>query len=348
MSKAGTALLALLTAVTVSTAKPRTWTSTSGATVDAEYVELKGTSLILQPAEGQPVSIPLDRLIPADRELARKLAIEAGHVPDEGSGAVTSPAANELTSFLDGTWKGQHTVYESDYYRAVIDLKGSFSIQPRADGADVGKPITHRFRASYNDLSQSDKKKRHRVRRVTEYNNPPPPAIIKTGKHEVLLAGTLDGDVALTRTFTFEPRGIRIGGKMVEPSTIEYPSSVSFGFRIDESVANDDYETFDELKDLTKGWEVTLSGPELSKTTIPFWESVKKKVPGVDRATVTGPWGKRRIVFEMPPSKGRNENRIYTTFSIYRGMPPLNGFGLGRHLGRDLGRYEADYTIEFK
>jgi hypothetical protein len=93
MQLRGWLLLVLLATLTVAAAaKERTWTSTDGRTMRAEFVrELDGEATFL--IAGKLMTIPLDRLSERDQQIVRDLA--AGkEVPDE-TPAAAAPAADD-------------------------------------------------------------------------------------------------------------------------------------------------------------------------------------------------------------------------------------------------------------
>jgi len=69
---AGAVVLPVTTMVIA--ASPRTWTSTSGSTVQAEFVGRKGSAVILRDANGQSLRIPYSRLSQQDRDYILSVA----------------------------------------------------------------------------------------------------------------------------------------------------------------------------------------------------------------------------------------------------------------------------------
>lgn len=66
------ALLAI--ACLAATAETRTWTSTAGTTIEAEFVKVKYDKVFLKTADGKVKQIPKSKLITADRELVDQLS----------------------------------------------------------------------------------------------------------------------------------------------------------------------------------------------------------------------------------------------------------------------------------
>ncbi len=108
----------LTLAVAVVAAEPelRTWTSQSGAKVEAKLIEQKGDDVVLEKADGKQLAIRLDKLSEQDQEYVRSLAkpaepAPAGGVPIEGAPPAppAEPAAPqpEAPAYADpdGKWK---------------------------------------------------------------------------------------------------------------------------------------------------------------------------------------------------------------------------------------------------
>ena len=87
-SRCGLTVLLLLVALAEGIAGERTWTSTDGRTIRAEFIrELDGEVTLLK--DGKIVTLPLERLCERDRQIVRDLA-EGKSVPEEADPA--SPA----------------------------------------------------------------------------------------------------------------------------------------------------------------------------------------------------------------------------------------------------------------
>ena len=339
------AMVLALVCVTVGASELQTWTSTSGATVEARYVKLSGKMLTIEQANGERLAIGLDRLVEADRTAARKLAVAAGHIADLGTGETSRASPDRLPVFSDGKWKGMHTVYETENYRGTIDAETALSIQPRELRKDSGEAFGNSFSVNYMDPSRPEGNQRVR-RRIVSSEASVAPATVKSGRHTVVLEGTLDNGVSFTRSIVFEPRTIRVSTTVSDGPSTEHPSDVWFGLRFAAAVSLDEYDSADKLLASIKGWSIALEGPDGLSKELEYSE-LANKVAGVDEATLQGPWGRRVIHFDMPPTR-IGSHKSYTWFGIYQSMPPYSGFGLARHCGIEGGSFEADYTIEIK
>ena len=91
MSPRRTLAVALLLGLTVSPAWARTWSSSNGITIEADFVEARADGVVvLRRASGTLVEVKADRLSQADQEFVRQ---QAQKLPDLGMPADAAPAA---------------------------------------------------------------------------------------------------------------------------------------------------------------------------------------------------------------------------------------------------------------
>lgn len=136
---AGSVVLVLLMGLASTVeAQSTTWTSASGATVEASIVDVRGDMVVLKPAEGDEVSIRINMLVPADQVRAREW--QAGRTArgeeDEEGGEGSS---NRLPT-ISGT--SHYVIYEAQNFDAVIDRSGEMTIHPKVDGKRFGESFT--------------------------------------------------------------------------------------------------------------------------------------------------------------------------------------------------------------
>ncbi len=67
MNKSLVVLLIASTALNAATQEVRTWTSASGKTIDADFLESRFGDVVLQPPEGDKLRIRLNQLSSADQ-----------------------------------------------------------------------------------------------------------------------------------------------------------------------------------------------------------------------------------------------------------------------------------------
>jgi hypothetical protein len=326
----------------------RSWTSSSGVSKEAAYKRLDGNRVHFTAADDGDITIDLSALSKPDQELVIKLAREAGHISDDGTGIAKQASPNRLPAFIDGRWKGMHTVYRSTNYRACIDAEGILFIQPLTDGKEMGPELRQSFQAVYID---PDKPRHQRIvhRKIAEFDDAPPPAAnIQNCNHEVALEGKLDDEVDFSRHISFAPDEIKVSTTLQDPRGLRIPTNWSFGIVIPRSVEPDPERTLEQLKQMLKGWTLALEHKNGQSETYPLWKSMVG-MANIVKATITGPWAEHELEIDLPPA-GRRDEQSYFNFGIYQGMTPSDGFNLGCH-GRFMTaekKNKVECTIQFR
>jgi len=148
----------------------RTWTSASGATLEAELVRVDGATVYLRAADGSMVRIGLDQLSEADRAAARAAGGGAGAAPSvrpapsgpvvvEGTfewngkkgqqheleGTLTPAGPGEWTAVWKFRWGGRAETYEGVVRGDLRD--GKFS----GTGNDAGRKRTFSLEGQAKD-----------------------------------------------------------------------------------------------------------------------------------------------------------------------------------------------------
>jgi|GEM_PF-5232621 len=252
-------------------------------------------------------------------------------------------------------------VYASDYYRAFITAYGmKLTIQPLDQNNEVGPEIVHSFRVFFTDPSKPSAQK-HKGRAIARFDTLTEPVMIGVAgqpgsrpppggyTHTAVLSGVLDDDVFFAYTFEFEPTVIRFSTVIKDPEGIAFSSRGDHSVSVRQSLDAKDYASLDDIKAASEGWEITLDGKDMRETTFPFWPMLHTSTGGVDTLITKGPWGSRILHVDMPPTKYRDAEPRFTTFSpTYTGRPALDGFRLYRPFYLSHGDFEAAYTITFK
>jgi hypothetical protein len=125
----------------------RTWTSSSGATLEAAFVGVDGTLVKLRAANGKMMGIPMMRLSPADRAWVAEQAPAAE--PPAAEPAAAEPAAAEsgqeikaLRAFTEGDWKGYNAFYTERNFDAGLAANGEVVLfLKNRNGERVGEPL---------------------------------------------------------------------------------------------------------------------------------------------------------------------------------------------------------------
>lgn len=88
--------LMLLVAAATHAAEIRTWTSTTGDTMEAEYVEVQGDRVVLRTEEGRMLEIRMNQLSPQDQMYVGQQRMGGGAAAASGDTAEIPPALEEL------------------------------------------------------------------------------------------------------------------------------------------------------------------------------------------------------------------------------------------------------------
>jgi thiol-disulfide isomerase/thioredoxin len=131
----------------------RTWTSASGKTIEASFVELKYGQVILQPPAGEPIKISLAKLSSADQIYVGSQSKPAGTIsaPPPAPGATT--AAPELEALF-----GKRLVNAKGKKIPTADLAGKkIGIYFSASWCPPCRAFTPQLVAAYNQLQTEGK-----------------------------------------------------------------------------------------------------------------------------------------------------------------------------------------------
>lgn len=151
------ALLSLLLCLPGASAQEvRTWTSASGKTLEASFVELNADLVVLQLPGGERMKIRLNQLSAADQVHARSLARPAGTAAAPAPGAAAAadkaipPALEELF--------GRRLVGEQVKRMSTADLAGKkIGIYFSASWCPPCRAFTPQLVAAYNQLKADGK-----------------------------------------------------------------------------------------------------------------------------------------------------------------------------------------------
>lgn len=151
--------LGLIIILTLPRAEAREWTSTDGRKLQAAFVSMQGDKIELKLANGQTVTVPKDRLIPADGEAAERFAVL-------GDDSLTKLSAKNIDGLLAQTlvkngFKSFNDPLPDDLFvrRVYLDIIGRiptreefqrFADSPRPDKREalIDELLIHPGRAS--------------------------------------------------------------------------------------------------------------------------------------------------------------------------------------------------------
>lgn len=126
----------------------RTWTSASGKTIEAAFVERSNGRVVLQRSDGEKMAIRLDLLSRADQIYVggREIAETAGHLPGSRRATAQAPVPPELEALF-----GRHLVNAKGKKISTAELAGKrIGIYFSSSGCPGCRSFTPRLVASYN------------------------------------------------------------------------------------------------------------------------------------------------------------------------------------------------------
>lgn len=114
----------LLVMLGLGLAHARTWTSTDGKTIEGEFVRLEANAIVVSRG-GQNLSLPLNRLVPADVEWAKAQSARAP-TPAAPAAAIDAKRVGEiLTQALKAEPSDADRQLVVDFFKAQMPAKGA-------------------------------------------------------------------------------------------------------------------------------------------------------------------------------------------------------------------------------
>jgi hypothetical protein len=231
------------------------------------------------------------------------------------SAEIVEPAKSPvLDVFPSGPWAGMNAVFQAKNFDATLDKERVLRIQPKLDGKNVGPPVLVRFNAYFSRDGSS------LGRTLISLEKRPAPAM---QPRKVAFAGQYDQKIKFTCSIEFSERGVTIEGDVKDPPVIKYPTVFAYAayFSATHQIPAD--TSADEIKQLTEGHTVKFTDAKRQSQTMQFWEVIKSQSNAVATGEVSGPWGSRRVIVDMPATP-RNGRRIgnygnYVVAPFYKG-----------------------------
>lgn len=152
------ALLSILLVLPCAAAQEvRTWTSASGKTLEASFVELNADLVVLQLPGGERMKIRLNQLSAADQVHARSLARPAGTAAAPAPGAAAPGADKAIPPALEELF-GRRLVGEQVKRMSPADLAGKkIGLYFSASWCPPCRAFTPQLVAAYNQLKTDGK-----------------------------------------------------------------------------------------------------------------------------------------------------------------------------------------------
>ena len=219
-----------------------------------------------------------------------------------------------LDVFPSGAWMGMNAVFQAKDFDATLDKDRILRIQPKQDGKNVGPPVLVRFSAYYVDDGQS------RPRDLISLEKRPAPAI---QPKKVEFAGHYEQKIKFTFFIQFSEKGVTVDGDVIDPPGLKHPTILAYADYFSASHQIPATTAPEEIQKQTQGFTVKFTDAKRQSDLKQFWEVEKTRSGVVAAAEVTGPWGSRRVITEMPPTP-KNGHRIgnfgnYLVSAFYKG-----------------------------
>jgi hypothetical protein len=227
----------------------------------------------------------------------------------------TDPAKSPvLDVFPDGPGKGMNAVFRAKDFDATVDKNLFIRVQPKQDGKSIGPPVLLRFHARYSSDGRSF------ARDLVSLDRRPAPAM-QPKKLEV--AGFYEHKVRFSAGIQFSERGVTIEGDVKDPPVIKYRTVFAYWASFPASHQIERTTPLEEIKQLTEGHTVKFTDAKKKTETHQFWEVIKSRPNAIASAEVSGLWGSRRVIVEMPATQrtGRRVGNFgnYAVVPFYRG-----------------------------
>ncbi len=219
-----------------------------------------------------------------------------------------------LDVFPSGDWKGFNAVFQAKDFDATLDKDRVLRIQPKQDGKNVGAPVVIRFSAYFPFDGQS------RVRELVSLQKRPAPAM---QPRKIEFAGQFEQKIRFTFSMQFSEKGVTVEGDVQDPPGLKYPTVLAYAAYFTASHQIPPTAAPEEIKKQTEGCTMKFIDAKRQSDLKQFWEIEKTRSGTVAAAEVTGPWGARRVITEMPGTP-KNAHRIgnfgnYLNTAFYKG-----------------------------
>ena len=219
-----------------------------------------------------------------------------------------------LDTFPSGQWMGMNAVFQSQKFDATLDKDRVLRIQPKHDGKNVGVPVLVRFSAYYSNTKISV------TRQIVSLEKRPAPAM---QPKKVELAGHCEDKVRFSFVIQFSDRGVTVEGDVVDPPKLPYPTVLAYADYFSASHEIPAATPPEEIKRLTEGFTVKFTDAKRHAESLQFWQAVPTRSAVIAVSEVSGQWGPRRVITEMPATP-KNGNRVgnfgnYLVSAFYKG-----------------------------
>ena len=219
-----------------------------------------------------------------------------------------------LDTFQSGPWMGMNAVFQTKDFDATLDKDRVLRIQPKQDGKAVGTAVVVRFNAYYTSDRSSF------GRDLVSLEKRPAPAM---QPRKIEFAGHYEQKIKFTFSIHFSEKGVTLEGDLKDPPALKHPTVFAYAAYFTASHQIPPTTPVDEIKRLTEGHTVKFTDAKRQSEVKQFWEVEKSRPGTIASGEVSGPWGSRRVIVEMPPTP-KNGRRIgnfgnYAVSAFFKG-----------------------------
>lgn len=283
----------------------RTWTSATGATVEARLTGVEDGQALLETVDGRPLVIALANLSAADAERVAKMADAAAPAVETGP--------HKLPVFTTGPGAGYHAVYQHANFDARIDADGVLHVQLKEKGSPLDNTI--RFVNHSHFLAPE-----WTHRPIREFQTPSPPVMQPT---RVTFQGKFSHDVSFEWTYAFSGNVISAWGRCEDPKDVVHPTQFRIGIYIPPSHAIPKEVPYEEWEGIVQGYQVhmrEMQGSQLKWVSYTYYESRDQPFPRIREARVEAPnWAPRSVQISTPSREAPLQGWVYSGYSLWQG-----------------------------
>jgi hypothetical protein len=284
-------MMAMAPALAGETPGMRTWTSRSGAVIEAEFAGEQGGQVTLKKADGTLVRAALHQLSDDDQAFIRT---QTTRPPNTGV-ASSALKTRKMTDLPTAGRNDAYVYYEATKFDAVMDAKGYLRVYPKSNGQRVGQPITFRLVTAYNDPDMKG-------RPIKSWEGPARPQVQPSS---LVLRGHMDTDSVATYSIAFSPDDIQFRIQVEDPKEISYPTDIRLYAYFTRPSSVKEGMKYEEIISAVAKHRLALFPVKGNRMEIPFDQDVSAGISrSVERADVISPeWEGLKPVFTINDAK---------------------------------------------
>lgn len=302
----------------------RTWTSTSGTTVEAKFLGHDQGRVRLRKSDGSVIEVPMSSLTAADQSWVLMNQARAAQRGKTESRVAPLPipagkVEDVLPTFRRGDEAGYNAFFESRNYDAGLDANGHLHVFLKENRSRVGQPLR-----VYLDCFTRGKDVPYQGISVLGFYEIPDP---EKQPDVLTLHGVFERNVPFVLTLRFSEQGLRFEVSNVDPPGLKTHTTLRLRVRFPGVPGAKEAKTAAERRALLTGWQV-VSTPRKGKALTYTYSELHESMGGLnERIAIDAPvFGTRRITFVAPdpdvswlvpnPLPGYNGMELWRGFTV--------------------------------